>query len=281
MEYKVAPSYKNATIVKVDPETHKAIIHETCNRCGGSGEFYIWGTCFKCGGAGKIQKVVKAYTPEEYEKYLASQSRAKERKANAEAARKQALIDNSEANKRSFLIKMGYDPENPFVYIVFGENTFSIKDTLKEMGAHFTRETNWYFTHTVDLPDSYSLVAIPFDEIFEWIPLTEKAVMREDAATAIFNHTPHSNSEYIGEIKERIRDLEVTLKNIYVTQGYYGTTYIYTFKNGENILVWMTTADKDIKEGETLILTGTVKSHDLYKGEKQTKVTRCIIKRAS
>ena len=37
MKWMVAPSYKYANIVKVDEETHKALIEEKCDRCGGTG----------------------------------------------------------------------------------------------------------------------------------------------------------------------------------------------------------------------------------------------------
>lgn len=279
MEYRVAPSYEKAKILKIDPETRTALISEKCDRCGGSGEFYVWGTCFKCMGAREITKTVKIYTPEEYNRYIAAQERARQRRADAEAARKQALIDASEENKKIFLKEKGYDPENPLVYIVYGENTFTIKDFLKEQGGFFTKVTGWYFSHPIELPESYSFITIPFDEIFEWVPLTKKTNIKEDAETAILNHTPQSKSEYVGEIKERLHDLHVTLVHLHTTQGYYGVTYIYTFKDGDNTLIWMTSADKDIEEGDSILLTGTVKSHDVYKGEKQTKLSRCIIKK--
>jgi hypothetical protein len=41
----------------------------------------------------------------------------------------------------------------------------------------------------------------------------------------------------------------------------------------------MTSSSKsDIKIGDKLFLTGTVKDHVTYNGVKQTKVNRCIIK---
>lgn len=67
MEWKVAPSFQNVKIEKVDEKNRKALVVGTCDRCGGSGTYIIppffAGTCFKCNGAGKISKWVKAYTP--------------------------------------------------------------------------------------------------------------------------------------------------------------------------------------------------------------------------
>ena len=37
MEYRVAPSYANATIVNIDEVEKKALIEMPCDRCGGAG----------------------------------------------------------------------------------------------------------------------------------------------------------------------------------------------------------------------------------------------------
>ena len=39
MTWMVAPSYANATIVKVNEDERKALIKETCDKCGGSGNY--------------------------------------------------------------------------------------------------------------------------------------------------------------------------------------------------------------------------------------------------
>jgi hypothetical protein len=90
---------------------------------------------------------------------------------------------------------------------------------------------------------------------------------------------PKSLSEYVGDIKERLRDLQVTLTSARSFDGFYGTSFIYTFVCGENVLVWMTSSCKDIEVGDHFLLTGTVKEHSEYKGVKQTKLSRCIIKK--
>lgn len=88
--------------------------------------------------------------------------------------------------------------------------------------------------------------------------------------------------------------VEVVLVNDYsyvdYAYSYYGTThYIYTMKDSEgNVYVWKTTSaliiysqdgDMDnvtcIRKGDTMIISGTVKEHSEYKGEKQTVLTRC------
>ena len=290
MEWKVAPSYANYTIVSVDEDAKKAVVECQCDRCGGSGMYIIprvfQGTCFSCGGAGTIRKRVRAYTPDEYEKYLASQTRAKERKAEQRAAEVAKLQEESEANLRIALEEAGYEVENPQIWLVIGENTYAIKDELKELGCRYKPEFGWYCTHPVDVPVDYGMTAVPFDEVCDWNPITRKISVKENAKevadAAKAEAMPKSNSEFIGEIKQRLRDLHVMLTGCRTIETYYGISLVYTFKMGNNVLTWFCSGkgiDPDIEVGDAVLLTGTVKDHKIYNGVKQTIVNRCIVKR--
>lgn len=290
MEWKVAPSYANYTVVSVDEDAKKAVVECQCDRCGGSGMYIIprvfQGTCFSCGGAGTIRKRVRAYTPDEYEKYLANQARAKERKAEQRAAEVAKLQEESEANLRIALEAEGYDVECPQIFVVIGENTYAIKDELKELGCKYKPEFGWYCTHAVDVPVYYGMVGIPFDKVCEWNPITKRISVKDGAkevADAAKNEAaPKSNSEFIGEIKQRLRDMEVVYVSCRTVEGYYGISLVYTFKLGDNVLTWFCSGkgiDPEIEVGETVLLTGTVKDHKEYNGVKQTYLNRCIVKR--
>lgn len=286
MEWKVAPSYKNATIQTVDEENRKAYVVETCDRCSGTGAFIIpgifQGTCFKCNGSGKLTKWVKAYTPSEYEKYIKAVERARERKQEKRDAAVRQLEEESEINKAEYLKSFGYDPENPMVYLVYGENTYSIKDELKERGGRYHNLLNWYFTHEVEVPEGFILIPVEFDKIFNWNPISKTASFRDDCDEVIkearAKYAAPSKSEYIGEIKERLRDMRVTLTGSRGFQSMYGYTIVYTFAYGDNILVWMTTSEQNIEVNHEYLLTGTVKKFEEYNGVKQTHLSRCIIK---
>ena len=295
-KYFVAPSYKHAKILAVNEETHKAHIQETCPRCGGSGIIVSrvengkpipipvdGGICYQCGSKGTIDKWVKAYTEKEYNSYIASQTRAKEKREAVEAARKQALIQDSDKNLRELLEKFGYESNDPKVYVVYGGNTYAIKDELKNAGARFNPALGWYFTHPTEVPQSYALAAVPFSEVYEWFPQSKcidlKPSAKQTIQSLISSLLPESTSDYMGEIKERLRDLKVTVTGVRTTEGFYGTSYIYTFKCGDNSLTWFSSAEKDIEEGESILLTGTVKKHEVYNGIKVTYLNRCIIKK--
>lgn len=281
MTWMVAPSYANATIVKVNEDERKALIKETCDKCGGSGNYAWFGTCYRCSGTGFLGKWVKTYTIEEYEKYITNQEKAKARKVEKKAAEKRELEAASEDNKRAYLAENGFDVENPLVWLVLGD-TYAIKDTLKEMGCRFKPELGWYASHPIDVPAGYGMTSIPFDEVFNWKCHIKKALIKEDAKevadAAKEACMPKSNSEYIGEEKERLRDLHVTLVGSRTVESYYGTSILYTFKMGDNVLTWFCSGaglNEDIENGDTVLLTGTVKKHQIYNGVKQTVLNRC------
>ena len=293
MKYMVAPSYKYAEIVKIDEEAHKAYIKEKCDRCCGHGivasrieNGHIvpipvdGGICYKCGGSGVISKWVKAYTEKEYERYLRTQERARERKKEKEEARLQELKDNSEVNKKNLLGKWGYNVESPTIYLVIG-NTYEIKDELKERGGRYNPALNWYFTDKVE---GYTLAEVPFDDVYEWRPMVKSFELKENAkdiaAAARISAMPESKSEWIGTLKERMRDLAVVLTGARECSSYYGDSVLYTFEQGENHLAWFTTSVPKVEMvvGHSYLLTGTVKKFDERDGIKVTQLNRCILK---
>lgn len=83
-------------------------------------------------------------------------------------------------------------------------------------------------------------------------------------------------SEYQGEVGQRLTVEVVSVELVWSNDSFYGMTYLYKFVDANNnIYMWSTgksLADVDIKT-----LTGTVKSHDEYRGVKQTHLTRCKV----
>lgn len=296
MKWMVAPSYKYANIVKVDEETHKALIEEKCDRCGGTGIMAArvengriipvpvdGGVCYRCKGEKKISKWVKAYTEKEYERYMKTQERAKEKRKEKEEARLQALKDNSEKNKGEILAKWGFDVEDPAVYLVTG-NTYEIKDELKARGARFNPVLNWYFTKEVEVPEGHELIKVAFDDVYEWLPMVKRIKLKENAkevaAAARISAMPESKSEWVGNEKERLRSLNVVLTGARACSSFYGDSTLYTFDYNDNKLIWFTTSCPKVEMivGHSYLLTGTVKKHDERDGVKQTQLSRCLLK---
>jgi len=82
-----------------------------------------------------------------------------------------------------------------------------------------------------------------------------------------------SKSNFIGNINDKI-EITATVKRCVSFESNWGFGYFNTFvdDNG-NVIVWKTSSG--LEEGKTYNIKGTVKSHDTYKEEKQTYLTRC------
>lgn len=90
----------------------------------------------------------------------------------------------------------------------------------------------------------------------------------------IVERQAHLNEYLPGvNVKDRI-ELELTLKRVFVNDGFYGYTYIHTFHDAEGrTLMWFGTK-KLGDEGETYKVKATIKDFKEYKDVKQTVLTR-------
>lgn len=78
------------------------------------------------------------------------------------------------------------------------------------------------------------------------------------------------------KVKDRVKVI-CTLTSIRPIDGYYGITYLHTFKDQDGrIINWFATSNPmdDSDVGQIMTITGTVKKLDEYNGEKQTMLTR-------
>ena len=259
-------------LIKIDKNGSKHFIEDECPRCHGTGRYGTYGVCFKCNGSGKFEHAIIERTPE-YEQKLADkrQERAFER-AKAEAPIK---------NERLF--KWNNLGENGDVWIVLG-NTYPIKDELKADGARFNQVFGWYFNKPYSKYPTEKIEGKLFLDEYDWGELeinwdkASKVVEEIKTAYEKANKT-ESPSKWVGEEGRKIKVRLTLIKEFqYETNySYYGElNSIYKFKDEyDNIFVWKTSSKGDIEEGKTYDVIGTIKSHDEYKDEKQTVLTRC------
>lgn len=83
-------------------------------------------------------------------------------------------------------------------------------------------------------------------------------------------------SNFVGEVKTRLRGLELMLeKIIYLGYSSFGESYLHLMKDSDgNVFSWITGKKLQKAEGELIRVDGTVKQHKLYNGVKQTVLTR-------
>lgn len=258
-----------------------------CPKCDGTGYISYYGhveggVCFLCGGSGHHEKKFKVMT-EEYSKKL-------EEKRFKDACKK-ALELNKE-----FLKKEGFTPDGK-TYIVLG-NTWPIKTQLKNAGAFFCRQFGWHFNHPVDEWPTFTLdvnepIAFSDDGPIHPLDITVHGAYKyhfalehivQDYVKGIqqkFEDSQSTETEWFGDVGERVTLTECTCDLLTGWETVYGTTYLYKFVNPEGfIFTWKTGACIEyeyVGTGKTLTLKGTVKEHSKFKSEKQTELTRCKV----
>ena len=296
----VADSYKNMQIVSEPFENEKGKkvvkVKCKCDRCSGLGIIvarvennqYIPipvdnGVCYKCRGTGTVEKIVRAYTEKEYNALQKTKERNIQKKAKEKAKKEKELLDNAAKYKHEVALKLGFG-EDEKVYLVYGDDTYAIKDELKRLGARFDPTLKWFFSKEVALPEGYKLYGMSFDELYTYNPQTKWAEFKEDAKAIVSRKMvelkgPSTSKFYPGVEKERIRNITAKVKSIRGFEGAYGYTAIYTFTSEDYVFVWMSSkCDVDFAVGDTVDLTGTIKKFDEYAGIKNTYLTRCIVK---
>ena len=237
------------------------------------------GVCLKCGGSGFVTKEVRLYTDKEFEQMEKASIKAAEKR---EAAREQKMKAEY-ANKREKWLEENCFNENLTTFVYFPTDSFEVKDSLKDAGFRFSKNLLW---HIANIPKGYEdkVVEIALDQVAE-IGAWGEGFYRPGARTFVDdilkNCRPieESTSEWLFEEKERLYDYAVVLKSVRGMETRFGWTQLVKFEDANgNILQWWTAVEIKAEVGDQVLLTGTVKAHDEYKGVKSTTVTRCKIK---
>ena len=80
---------------------------------------------------------------------------------------------------------------------------------------------------------------------------------------------------FLGEQKDRIKNLEVTITGIKYIDGAYGTTSLISMRTAEGkVAKWFASGYKEIEMGSKVTIDGTVKAQEVYNGQDQTILTR-------
>ena len=263
-----------------------------CDRCNGSGIAishvcngqpvpYVndGGICYSCNGAGYFRKEIRLYTDKEFEQMEKASAKAAEKR---EAAREQKMKAEY-ANKRAKWLEENGFNENLTTFVYFPVDSFEVKDSLKDAGFKFNRSLLW---HIANIPEGYEdkVVEITLDQVAE-IGAWGEGCYRPNARTFVDDMLKNcrpieeSTSEWLFEEKERFYDYAVVLKSVRGMETRFGWTTLIKFEDDHgNILDWWTNTDVKAEVGDRILLTGTVKSHNEYKGIKSTTVTRCRLK---
>ena len=88
------------------------------------------------------------------------------------------------------------------------------------------------------------------------------------------------NSNYVGSIGDKIKDVELTVINAIWFDGRYPATMYILKDKQDNIYKWVSSGYKVnlIKDTSIVLKSATIKNHEEYKETKQTVLTRCKFK---
>ena len=252
-------------------------VYIPCKRCGGSGNYSycsLYGTiCLRCHGAGVEMATVRAYTEKEYNAMINAKERAAAKKEAEKQAKINTLMAEAETNKLECAKKFGVN-DNLITYMVVGDNVYQ--------GAKYNPIIGLHVPAPIYLPEGYSFCEIAFDEVYDFKPLAKNAEMKIDAKQIVEDKLAEMLGEGASEFYPedegtRIRGIEATVEKITGFSGIYGYTYIYNFIVDNFHFVWMTSSHQSLEEGDTVVLAGTIKKFDTYKGVRITYLTRCKI----
>lgn len=114
----------------------------------------------------------------------------------------------------------------------------------------------------------------------EWVlKLPQKNADRDQARADA--QEARKGSSWVGELKERLRDLSLTVTFTTRIESDFGTSKLVKFVDaegnefgtfGSGMSIW------GLEKGDEVILTGTVKEHSTYQEIKQTMLSRCKVK---
>ncbi len=182
--------------------------------------------------------------------------------------------------KLEWFTKNGFNEEG-LTYCVIGDS-YSIKEELKKNGYKYSPLLKWHAAAPIELPEGYFHIIINFYDIYEWNEELNMAYFfetsKEKIEKAFAEKEEPSNSQFVGQIGERLRNITAVYSSSRGFSGAYGYTYIHTFYSGEDCLVWFTTKELTISKGSVVDLTGTIKSHEMFRGVATTQLSRCVIK---
>ena len=158
-------------------------------------------------------------------------------------------------------------------------NISELSDWLKRVNAKYNKLFGWYLPGTCGEP----IEPIPEGIIFKvltWpqISVNNKYLRPDPEIVEIVSSIKYgdSPSQFVGEVGSKITEI-LYIKKVMKVNTRYGETNVHIMTdNNENIYTWMTNS-RNLVEGQTYKITGTIKNHETYKGQKRNVLIRCQV----
>lgn len=169
--------------------------------------------------------------------------------------------------------------ENGYITIFKGD-TYPHADyfRLKRPLFNYTRWFGWSLPSTAELPDDIPDGLTPVRLDWALVGKDEENVKDEKEIAAAIESLIYDEgtSEWQGIVGERI-DRTLTVTKAVQVENNFGINIFHVFVDVDgNEYAWSTNA-KNLAEGKTYQIRGTIKDLTTYKGNKQTILTRCKV----
>ena len=164
---------------------------------------------------------------------------------------------------------------NDFITI-FKNNNYENSDYFRSKGARYTKWWGWFFASDAEIPEDLPEGVIPVRLDWSLVGTSDEKLKSDKEVADVVDSLIYDDgeSEYQGEIGEKIERILIVEKAI-ALDGFYGASTMYIMRDDDgNCYVW-TTAAKSWEPQTEHHIVGTVKDHKQYKGMKQTILTRC------
>ena len=149
---------------------------------------------------------------------------------------------------------------------------------IKDAYGIWTKNHVSDFTHNVCAILEQTCVKRIYANYMYFIPTFYVNKIRWDARRARAEQAKKElNNEYAGAVGDKITT-DATVECVTGFDGQYGYMYVYNFKDVHgHMLVWFTSKELEVNEGDKIRISGTIKKLNEYKGIKQTVLTRCKV----
>lgn len=169
---------------------------------------------------------------------------------------------------------------------MFPPSSMAEADRVKidDRDKEIAEKTIEYFISNPDLTNDYvnncnkicRIGYVPFKHLgltVSMIPSYNRTVFEKKDAAA-------DTSEFVGNTGDKLKDIEAEVVYSKELQGDYGVKVLYIFKgtDGNTYKTFYSGTKWTAYQGDEVIIAGTVKAHNEYKGKKATMLTRCFAK---
>lgn len=238
-----------------------------CTRCGGAGRSDKWAhtgyTCFDCGGSGDGgERREKLYTAEKLAKLNAT--------AEKRHAKKQAIADAKEAERKiqADAARGKFESENAELLAWLRAATPNYDDFDVAGQSEFLVSLR----RQAERSACWSLAQIEALKKF-------KRTSEERAARA-------AGSKFVGAVGGKLKDVKVVVERVndFYRNGFSGgreLVYITQMRDPDGNALVVMSPRFHAEKGEELVISGKIKKHSEFRGERQTELSHVREKAAA